>query len=110
MNGLANAGAQIKAIDFAGGTVGMLFTGVFATPAINANLSTNLSGLLGHTLWHEQVKAMGLTLGLAVGGTLLVTSLVQATIGLRLSHEEEQIGLDQTDHGEHGYVHDSGHF
>src|SRR5665213_3033353 len=44
-----------------GGTLGALCTGFFANPQANPNLGTNLGGLVGKTLWIEQLEAMGLT-------------------------------------------------
>src|SRR5580692_9502462 len=86
-----------------GGTLGALVTGFLATPQANPNLSTNLADVVGKTLWIEQLKAMGVTIGMAVGATTLLASLVKATIGLRPDAEGEQEGLDQIDHGEAGY-------
>jgi Amt family ammonium transporter len=86
-----------------GGTMGALLTGFFATPEVNGNLSTNLSTVVGHGLWLEQLKAMGLTIVLAVVGTTVIAMLVKVTIGLRPDRESEENGLDQTDHGEAGY-------
>ncbi len=62
-----------------GGTLGALVTGFLATDKANANLTTNLSGIVGHTLWLEQLKAMGLTIAMAVTGTLVLGTLVRAT-------------------------------
>jgi Amt family ammonium transporter len=86
-----------------GGTVGALLTGFVATSEANPNLDTNLADIVGKTLWVEQLKAMGLTIVMAVGGTLLLGSLVKALIGLRPDPESEEDGLDQADHGEAGY-------
>jgi Amt family ammonium transporter len=86
-----------------GGTLGALITGFFATPEVNANLNTNLSELVGKTLWVEQLKAMGLTLVLSVGATTVLAMIVKAVIGLRPDAEDEEDGLDLTDHGEAGY-------
>ncbi len=86
-----------------GGTLGALVTGFFATPEANANLNTNLASIVGHTLWLEQLKAIGLTLALSVGGTAVLAFAIRATIGLRPAADAEEQGLDQTDHGEVGY-------
>ncbi len=86
-----------------GGTLGALVTGFLATSDANPNLSTNLSGIVGKTLWIEQLEAMGVTLVLAIGGTLLVGTLVKVTVGLRPDADGEEEGLDQLDHGEAGY-------
>lgn len=87
-----------------GGTLGALLTGFLATPEANANLATHLEGIVGHTLWLHQLAAMGITLALALPGTLVIACLVKFTLGLRPSAEEELQGLDVVDHGEAGYL------
>jgi Amt family ammonium transporter len=56
----------------------------------------------------EQLKAIGLTLVLAIVGTTVIAFLVKAVIGLRPSEEVESIGLDLSEHGEEGYHVESG--
>ena len=89
-----------------GGTLGALVTGFFATPEANANLNTNLASVVGHTLWLEQLKAIGLTLALSVAGTAVLAFAIRAVIGLRPAPDAEEQGLDQIDHGEVGYHYD----
>jgi ammonium transporter, Amt family len=89
-----------------GGTLGALVTGFLATADVNANLNLNLKEIVGRTLWIEQLKAMGLTIALAVIGTLVLTFIVKAIVGLRPAHDEELQGLDFADHGESGYHYD----
>jgi Amt family ammonium transporter len=86
-----------------GGTLGALLTGIFATPDVNANLSTNLANLVGSTLWIEQLKSIGVTLVISVAGTAVIATIVKAFIGLRPDLEAEETGLDYSDHGESGY-------
>jgi Amt family ammonium transporter len=86
-----------------GGTLGALVTGFFATPEVNANLTPNLANIVGKTLWIEQLKAIGITLVFSVVGTVVIASIVKALIGLRPDAEDEELGLDYTDHGEAGY-------
>lgn len=104
-----------------GGTVGALLTGFLALPAklpdgsvnpdaVNGNMATNVDKFIhAHTLWLEQVKAIGLTLLLAVAATTALAYLLKAVMGLRPTIENEQIGLDVTEHGEEGY-HDESDF
>jgi Amt family ammonium transporter len=87
-----------------GGTLGAFMTGLLATTAANGNLATNLSTIVRNTLWLEQLKAISITLVLAVVGSLVIAYVVKALIGLRPTTEEENQGLDITDHGEEGYV------
>jgi Amt family ammonium transporter len=86
-----------------GGTLGAFLTGILATPEANPNLLLNLKDVVGHTLWIEQLKAMGVTLVLALVGTALLGFALKYTIGLRPSLEDEEVGLDATDHGESAY-------
>ena len=55
-----------------GGTMGALLTGFFATPDVNANLTTNLKDIVGKTLWLEQLKAIGFTVVLSISATTLI--------------------------------------
>jgi Amt family ammonium transporter len=87
-----------------GGTLGAFLTGVLATADVNANLNTNLKAIVGHTLWLEQLKAIGVTLALSIVGTALIGFAVKAVLGLRSHQEHETQGLDIADHGEEGYA------
>jgi len=89
-----------------GGTMGALVTGFLASPAANPNLSTNLGNVVGSTLWLEQLKAMGFTIALSIGATVVIAYAIKATIGLRPEAEDEESGLDAADHGEAGYHYD----
>jgi Amt family ammonium transporter len=91
-----------------GGTLGALMTGFLATAEVNGNLNTNLKDIVGHSLWIEQLKAIGLTIALAVIVTAALAYLIKAVIGLRPSAESEIMGLDLADHGEAGYHFEEG--
>ncbi len=58
---------------------------------------------MGKTLWIEQLKAIGLTLALAIVGTSVIALVIKAVIGLRASKPVEEQGLDDAEHGEAGY-------
>ncbi|MEI9947667.1 MAG: hypothetical protein WDO74_01460 [Pseudomonadota bacterium] len=77
-----------------GGTMGALITGFLATADANPNLNTNLKDIVGKTLWLEQLKAMGFTIVLAAAVTAVLAYALKATIGLRPTEEDEEIGLD----------------
>src|SRR6059058_5622885 len=93
-----------------GGTLGAFVTGLLATVTVNSNLAgtaasqNGLARIVGHTLWLEQLKAMGITIALALIGTSLIGFLVRATLGLRIAPEIERQGLDINVHGEEGYI------
>ena len=94
----------------AGGTLGALLTGVFAVSAVNpifkdAQAHTLASGLFegnAHQLLNQLV-GVAMAWGIAIVGTLAILKLVDVTIGLRVSEEEELQGLDLSQHGEEGY-------
>jgi len=94
----------------AGGTLGALLTGVFAVSAVNpifkdAQGNTLASGLFEgnpHQLLNQLV-GVAIAWVLAIIGTLLILKIVDLTIGLRVSEEEEVQGLDLSQHGEEGY-------
>jgi len=94
----------------AGGTLGALLTGIFAVSAINpifkdAQGSPLPSGLLdgnAHQLLNQMVGVL-IAWVLAIVGTLAILKLVDLTIGLRVSEDEEVQGLDLSQHGEEGY-------
>ncbi len=95
-----------------GGTMGALLTGFLATSSVNSNLTdansyakaNGLAALVANGgLWMEQLKAIGITLVLAIVGTLIIAFIVKMVIGLRVSEEVEMIGLDLAEHGEEGY-------
>jgi Amt family ammonium transporter len=90
-----------------GGTMGALLTGVLARNSANGNLATNLKDYVKDTafqpLLFEQIKAIGLTLVLAIVGTVIIAYIVKAVLGLRPTPEVETAGLDLSEHGEEGY-------
>jgi Amt family ammonium transporter len=96
-----------------GGTIGALLTGVLARSSVNANLAgDNMKGYVTNSVFQplvwEQLKAIGVTLCLAVIGTTVIAFVVKAIVGLRVSEEVETIGLDLSEHGEEGYHAESG--
>jgi Amt family ammonium transporter len=91
-----------------GGTLGALLTGFLARTSANGNLKSDwmkpyVTDSFFQPLVLEQLKAIGLTLALAIVGTLVIGFIVKAVLGLRASEEVETLGLDLTEHGEEGY-------
>ena len=94
----------------AGGTLGALLTGVFAVSAVNPIFKDSqgnalASGLLEGNAYQllNQLVGVGIAWCLGIVGTLVILKLVDRTIGLRVSEEEEVQGLDLSQHGEEGY-------
>ena len=102
-----------------GGTCGALLTGLLVDPSVNGNLQAVaapgapnpamqnglITAIANHSLVVAQAKAAGITIALAVVGTIVIAFIVKLVIGLRPSVEAEYQGLDITDHGEEGYNH-----
>ena len=94
----------------AGGTLGALLTGVFATNAINDGLK-NAAGTalpLGLVDGHagqilNQAAGVAIAWALAIVGSLVILKIVDLLIGVRAAPEEEIEGLDLGMHGEEGY-------
>jgi len=95
----------------AGGTLGAILTGVFATSAVNEGLK-DASGQLAPLGLVDgkgaqvlnQVIGCGIAWVLAIVGTLIILKICDMTVGLRVSKEEEIEGLDVSLHGEEGYI------
>ena len=94
----------------AGGTLGALLTGVFASAAINpifkdAQGHTLPVGMIDGNFRQIGNQAVGILIAivLAVVGTSLILWIVNVIIGLRVTAEDEVQGLDLTQHGEEGY-------
>jgi ammonium transporter, Amt family len=94
----------------AGGTIGALLTGVFASSVVNptfkdAKGNTLPSGAIegnAHQLLN-QVVGVAIAWVLAIVGTLVILKIVDVVIGLRVSEDHEIQGLDLSQHGEEGY-------
>ena len=94
----------------AGGTLGALLTGIFATSVINPIFKDSAGNPLpsgaidGH--WGQilnQLAGIGLAWGISIVGTLVLLFVVDKLMGLRVSPEEEAAGLDLSQHDEEGY-------
>ena len=94
----------------AGGTLGAILTGVFATQAVNPIFKDAQGNPLGlglvdgnlHQMLNQLVGVL-IAWGLAIVGTVVILFVVDKTVGLRVTEEHEVEGLDITQHGEEGY-------
>jgi Amt family ammonium transporter len=90
----------------AGGTIGALLTGVFAQQAINPIFGAGkaVGGLDGH--WAQvgnQLVGVLIAWGIALVGTIVLLKIVDMITGLRVNAEDEEAGLDISQHGEEAY-------
>jgi ammonium transporter, Amt family len=94
----------------AGGTIGALLTGVFASSVVNPIFKNSQgvalpSGLIegnSHQMLNQLVGIV-IAWGLAIVGTLVILKVVDLAVGLRVSDDHEVQGLDLSQHGEEGY-------
>jgi Amt family ammonium transporter len=92
---------DVFAVHGIGGTWGAIATGLFANPAINSAGKGLFFGNPGQVM--TQIMAVAATWILAIVGTFILLKIVDAIIGLRLAREDEQTGLDLSQHSESGY-------
>jgi ammonium transporter, Amt family len=86
-----------------GGILGAILTGVFASKAINPAGNDGL--LYGNPgLVVTQLIAVGATIAFVAVGTGVILLVLKAVMGLRVSAEEERMGLDLSQHTESAYV------
>ncbi|MBS1574373.1 MAG: ammonium transporter [Bacteroidetes bacterium] len=82
-----------------GGMVGMLMTGLFATKAVN---SAGNDGLFygNAAFFLTQLKAMAIAVGYSFTVSFLIFKFINFILPIRVSAEEEEIGLDASQHNE----------
>lgn len=85
------------------GIVGSLAIGLVASTLINP---AGPDGLLYGNPMQLPIQAMGIAVAavLGFGGTVVIMKIIDKTIGLKVKEEEEDIGLDITQHAERAYV------
>jgi Amt family ammonium transporter len=94
----------------AGGTIGALLTGVFATNLVNDGLKDSAGKVLplgmvdgnGGQVLNQAIGVL-ISWGLAIVGTLIILKICDVLLGVRVSPEQELEGLDVSMHGEEGY-------
>ena len=90
----------------AGGTLGALLTGVFATRAVNSAIAEGKGGLVDGNAGQimNQLIGVGIAWALAIVGTLIILKICDIVCsGVRVSQTAEVEGLDLSQHGEEGY-------
>ena len=82
-----------------GGIVGAILTGVFAAPALGGfGTVTDVAA----QVW-IQAKGVGFTVIYTAIVTFIILKVLDAVMGLRVTEEEEAVGLDLAQHNERGY-------
>lgn len=82
-----------------GGMVGMLMTGLFATKTVNG--AGNDGWFYGNAaFFFTQLKAMAIVVAYSFGVSFLIFKFINFILPLRVTAEEEELGLDETQHNE----------
>lgn len=82
-----------------GGMTGMLFTGIFASKTVNMAATDGLF-YGGADLFLSHLLALVIVVAFSFFGSLLLLKITDLITPLRVSEEEELVGLDITQHGE----------
>lgn len=85
-----------------GGILGVILTGVLASPFIQANYSGAIYGNFNQ-LW-TQLLAAGVTIVFSGIGTFILFKITDKLIGVRVNDKQEALGLDEAQHGETAYT------
>jgi len=94
---------DVVAVHGVGGTWGAFATGLFAVATIGGvdGAFHSHASQIGH-----QLMAIWVVWGYSFTMTAIILKVLDLVMGLRVSEDEEQLGLDITQHGERGYVFD----
>lgn len=94
---------DVIAVHLVGGILGAVLLGFFADVKVNA---LGFDGVFfggGTELLQDQLVALGATIVFSFVITWVVAKILDSTIGLRVSAEDELVGLDQSQHAESAY-------
>ena len=89
---------DVVGVHMVGGMLGVVLTGAFTSLAINAAGAAASLAQVG-----RQLVLAGVTVAFSFLMTLLLLRVTDTLVGLRVSWEDEDAGLDLTQHGEVGY-------
>jgi Amt family ammonium transporter len=82
-----------------GGMVGMLMTGIFASKAVNGAGNDGL--FYGNPeFFFTQVKALAIVVAFSFTASFIIFKFINFILPLRVTEEEEELGLDATQHNE----------
>jgi Amt family ammonium transporter len=95
---------DVGAVHGATGITGSLAVGLVASAALFPSVPNGLLNGGGWQLLQAQAVGVGVAVLLGFGGTIIISKVIDKTIGLRVKEIEEDIGLDITQHAEKAYV------
>jgi ammonium transporter, Amt family len=89
---------DVVGVHMVGGALGVLLTGAFASLVINASGAAASLEQVG-----KQAVLAGVTVAFSFAATMAILKVTDVTVGLRVTQEHEEAGLDASQHGEFGY-------
>ena len=90
---------DVVGVHMVGGVIGVLLTGAFASLAINAAGAARRAS----RKWGSRRVLAGVTVAFSFLATLAILKITDVTVGLRVTEEHEEAGLDASQHGEVAY-------
>ena len=97
---------DVIAVHLIGGLLGTLMLGLFADPKVNGLVTD--PGLFitdgGGELLKDQAVAAVVTIAYSFVVSFILAKAIDLVMGLRVSEDEEDMGLDQTQHAESAYA------
>jgi Amt family ammonium transporter len=105
----ADDSLDVFGVHAVGGIAGALLTGVFCAPSLGGSgvydyVANKVAD--GYSIWDQvMIQATGVITTIVWSGVVafIAFKLVDLTIGLRVTEEEEREGLDVSSHGEGAY-------
>jgi len=94
---------DVIAVHLIGGLLGSLLLGVFSDTTVNSLGADGLFNGGGSSLLGKQLLASVAVFAFSFGVTYIVAIIINKTMGLRVTHDEEMVGLDQSQHAETAY-------
>ena len=94
---------DVMGVHGVGGMIGLIGTGIFATTALMGVGYAQGQTMGGQVL--VQLSSMLLTIAVSGVGTSIILIVLDKTIGLRVSDDDQEAGLDYVQHGENAYNH-----
>ena len=95
---------DVFAVHGVGGMMGSTLCGILSAGGMGILSGVGLADgvTIPHQLWVQilGIVAVGAWSGLC---TVILLAVIRATVGLRVSRDDEQLGLDLSSHGERGY-------
>ncbi|HVV76193.1 MAG TPA: ammonium transporter [Mycobacteriales bacterium] len=93
---------DVGAVHLVGGVLGALLIGFFGTKKTGVGLNGIFYGGGAHLL-KLQAEAVGAAVGYSFVATLIIGYVLKRTIGIRMTDEQQMIGMDESLHAESAY-------